>query len=137
MTPREWHRRIMAEVNKMVRKLTPGAKAAGIWDAEEVVAKIRSVDNGVRDALGLPEADEDDGTSPAVDTSDHNMTAYYEDLMEDIYELGEMLVPGATTSGKWVPGEVEDMFSAISAPLGEALGLEFDIHDRPRLRSGG
>jgi hypothetical protein len=125
MPARALHGRTMAEVIKMVKKLAPGARAAGIWVPEEVMSRVRHIDDEVRRPLGLSDAEQGSGRKPVFEAD--NVLAVFEDVMEGVYELGEMLVPGATTSGNWVPREVEDMFSDISDPLAEALGLRSTV----------
>jgi hypothetical protein len=127
MPARALHGRIVAEVIKMVKRLAPGARAAGIWEPEEVMSRVRHIDDAVRRPLGLSDSEEGRGRKLAFEADRYNRLAVFEDIMERVYELGEMLVPGATTSGNWVPRKVEDMFGDISDPLAEALGLRSTV----------
>src|SRR6476660_5764453 len=97
----------MKEVSRMVRTLAPMAKAAGIWSCEAVMSRVRHIDGEVRRPLGLPDAEDASGRGVAFDADRYNMPAVFEDIMESVYELGEMLVPDTATSGKWVPRAVE------------------------------
>jgi hypothetical protein len=135
VTRRHWHSCIMNEICRMVSRLAPTAKATGLWNREEVMSRVRDISDEVRRPLGLPGAEEGNGREPVFEAHRYNMRAIFEDIMESVHELAEMLVPMAATSGDWVPREVADLFSDIAGPLAEALGLELGGDGRPRLKS--
>jgi hypothetical protein len=112
----------MGEVHQLVRMLTPGAQAAGVWDAEEVVCKIRWIDDEVRRPLGLPEAEEDDGKAPVTDTSHYNMPVVFDSLNEDVLDLLEMCGGWDEQANDFKPGAAEQ-HGRIMNLIADALGV--------------